>query len=331
MNSVIVKTIDSAHWQNQFIESLDEANRRGFYAKLGDHLVIKPNLCNILSPNCGATSDPRAVELLIRYFRSHAPGLRISIIESDNFERGAWEVFRRLGYEALATKYNVELVNLTEQPSIEIEVERVPYTLNLPFIFLQDPFFVSLALPKTHSYQKITAIFKNQFGCIPDKYKQRYHFYLDEILFALNTKLSVPDLSIVDGRIGMQGYGPVGGDPIQSNFVIVSNDPLLADVVCATHMGFDPKTIPYIAHATRRSARILDYRTLTPLPNVQKYAFIPHWQYRAIRGKIKVTRATSILNDKVKRLVYILFRLPGYLRERHLAALKNLLLPTRSR
>jgi uncharacterized protein (DUF362 family) len=316
MGEVIYKSINLANWEKTFGECLSEGYQKGWFSGLRRDMVIKPNLCNIVSHRAGATTDVRLVELLIDFVRSSKEDVQISIVESDNFERGAEEAFERLGYRQLAREKNVQLRNLTEEKAYSVTVHGVPYTMRIPTVFFTDCFFVSIALPKTHAYQKITAIYKNQFGCIPDAIKERYHEYLEEVLYALNNRLTIPDLSIVDGRIGMEGLGPVAGDPVTSRFILMSNDATAADIACAKLMGFDPRRIPYLKFACRKTGLAVEDVKLPSTANERRFRFIPKWQYRVIRGKIFVTRATIAVEGRGKRAVHIFFRLPSYLIER---------------
>jgi len=307
------------------MNSLDLAHQRDWLSNLKNRVVVKPNLCSIASPESGVTTDVRLIECLVKFLRESSPDVNISIIESDNFEREAEEVFRRLGYEALRKKYQVDLINLSKEPSFETKMNDIPYTLKIPKLFFEDLFFISVALPKTHAYQKITAIYKNQFGCIPDKFKERYHQYLEEVLYVLNNRLFVPDLSIIDGRVGMERYGPVDGDRVESGFMLLSRDATLADITCARLMGFNPKKIPYLRYACKKKGLEIDSIQEPAKSLCRKYSFVPMWQYRVIRGKIKVTRATIALNNRGKRMVHIFFRLPSYIKERKLIPLRTYL------
>ena len=56
-------------------------------------------------------------------------------------------------------------------------------------------------------------------------------------------------ISIVDGIIGGQGNGPESPDPINSNILIMGNNPVAVDAVAARTMGFDPLKIPSIKKA----------------------------------------------------------------------------------
>jgi len=55
--------------------------------------------------------------------------------------------------------------------------------------------------------------------------------------------------SLIDGIIGMDGAGPMQGDPVNSNVVIGGTDPVAVDMVAARVMGFDWRKIPVIREA----------------------------------------------------------------------------------
>lgn len=55
--------------------------------------------------------------------------------------------------------------------------------------------------------------------------------------------------TIIDGIIGMEGSGPMQGDPVHSDVVIFGKDPVATDMVAARVMGFDWRKIPVIREA----------------------------------------------------------------------------------
>ncbi|SPF38006.1 conserved hypothetical protein [Syntrophobacter sp. SbD1] len=55
--------------------------------------------------------------------------------------------------------------------------------------------------------------------------------------------------SIIDGTIGMEGIGPMQGEPVASNVVIGGADAVAVDMVAARVMGFDWRKIPIIREA----------------------------------------------------------------------------------
>ena len=55
--------------------------------------------------------------------------------------------------------------------------------------------------------------------------------------------------TIIDGEIGMEGAGPMQGNPKKCGIFISGADPVAADAVAATMMGFDWRKIPIIREA----------------------------------------------------------------------------------
>jgi uncharacterized protein (DUF362 family) len=55
----------------------------------------------------------------------------------------------------------------------------------------------------------------------------------------------------VDGIVGMEGDGPMGGDPVRAGVVLAGSDPVAVDAVATQIMGFDPAKVPTIHNAGR--------------------------------------------------------------------------------
>ena len=55
--------------------------------------------------------------------------------------------------------------------------------------------------------------------------------------------------SVIDGIVGMDGSGPMQGDPVASGVVLVGTDPVATDAVAATVMGYNWRYIPMIREA----------------------------------------------------------------------------------
>jgi uncharacterized protein (DUF362 family) len=59
-----------------------------------------------------------------------------------------------------------------------------------------------------------------------------------------------PDLGVIDGFVGMEGNGPVGGTAFDSRVALASRDALAADIIATKIMGFDPKRVLYLTSLT---------------------------------------------------------------------------------
>lgn len=102
--------------------------------------------------------------------------------------------------------------------------------------------------------------------------------------------------TIIDGEIGMEGAGPMQGNPIKCGVFISSEDPVAADAVAATMMGFDWEKIPVIREAFSLSelpvsqckpeeiiieSNVLEWNgTLENLQNQKHFDFMPHFGWK---------------------------------------------------
>jgi len=60
------------------------------------------------------------------------------------------------------------------------------------------------------------------------------------------SKVLWPDLVVIDGMTGMEGDGPIDGDPVELGIAIASADALKADGIAARVMGLEPESIGYL-------------------------------------------------------------------------------------
>jgi hypothetical protein len=103
----------------------------------------------------------------------------------------------------------------------------------------------------------VTLGIKNMKGCLYRREKIRYHQLvprddsesevktLDLAISDLATIL-LPQITVIDGYIGMEGLGPSGGEPIKSDFAVASINALGADIIGCVIMGKDPSLVPHL-------------------------------------------------------------------------------------
>lgn len=220
-------------------------------------VLIKPNLCTFMGPETGATTDVRLVEALIQLFNDLEPTCRIAVVESKSQSGEAPDKFRRLGYEVLEKKYdNVRLVNLDDQRLYALDENIYDEQIRIPEIFLESNYFVSVAKLKTSDQQRISCVFKNQFGCIPGR-KEKYHPWLSQVIVDVNHALT-PDLCIIDGVFAMEGRGPTSGKSKRMDLLIVGKNPVATDTVAAQLMGIKPENVPHLKEAAKRGMGRMD-------------------------------------------------------------------------
>jgi uncharacterized protein (DUF362 family) len=222
-------------------------------------VVIKPNLCDIVCWDTGVTTDPRWLGVLATQLRLIRPDVQICVVESDAISayktyRSCDETFDRLGYLEAAREHGIEAINLSSAENLEIAIPAVPYPIRIPQLLLEEFYFISIANLKVHPYERMTAILKNSLGLLTDADISLLHPYLSTIISRLYS-LCPPDLCIVDGRIGLEGQGPILGDPVRMDTVIFSNDALAADVTASQLMQVPPQEVPHLRQIARDLGR----------------------------------------------------------------------------
>jgi uncharacterized protein (DUF362 family) len=90
---------------------------------------------------------------------------------------------------------------------------------------------------------------KNMYGTFPQENKARYHrFGIEDVICDVNRAFT-PNLTVIDGTVGGEGYGPLSCTPVNSQTVIASNDVVAADAVSCLIMGYDPFDIVHLKRA----------------------------------------------------------------------------------
>jgi uncharacterized protein (DUF362 family) len=220
-------------------------------------VVIKPNLCDIATWETGVTTDPTWLTVLAQELRTLWPGIAIKVVESDAISayrafRSCDETYDRLGFREIAAAADVELINLSREESWEVGISTFPEPLRIPALLFEDFFFVSVANVKLHPYERFTGVMKNNYGLLPQPDRSALHMRLPEVLFSIY-QLCRTDLAILDGRIGLEGKGPIIGRPKRLNRLIMGTDALAVDHVACKLIGLDHKSIPHLKYASRQT------------------------------------------------------------------------------
>ncbi len=209
----------------------------GLNFKKNASVVIKPNVCYHKNVENMVITDPRVLEAIINIVKRRTKN--VIVVESDSHSGTAdWRV-RKSGVMDLIEKCNVEFLNLSEDDFEEGEVGGL--TLQIPKTVLKADFFINAPKVKTCNVEHtfITISMKNMFGTLGNKKKPNLHSQLMEILVFLNRTIR-QDLIIVDGIVGMQGLGPIQGEPVNLGLIISGLNPVTVDAVCCQIMGINP-------------------------------------------------------------------------------------------
>ena len=121
----------------------------------------------------------------------------------------------------------------------------------LPRTVIEADLVISVPKMKTHHWADVSISLKNMYGIVPGiKYgwpKSILHQNgISASIIALYASLPF-DFAVVDGIVGMEGDGPLFGDPVTSGVLVMGADGVAVDATCTRLMGFDPAQVSYLA------------------------------------------------------------------------------------
>ena len=106
---------------------------------------------------------------------------------------------------------------------------------------------------KTHHWAGVTLSMKNLFGVVPGVAygwpKNVLHWKgIDRSILDINAAVPA-HFVIADGIVGMEGNGPLHGAPRTLGRIVLADDPVAADFMCARLMGLNPLRVAHLAQA----------------------------------------------------------------------------------
>ncbi|MFO1476973.1 MAG: DUF362 domain-containing protein [Verrucomicrobiota bacterium] len=229
----------------------------GFFERVpaGASVFLKPNLTfPIYRPGVMTSYEClKAVTTLLA-----GKGYKVIIGEADSGGYNRFsidEVFKGMGIDKLAQETGSRIVNLSfcEPEWMEVRAGFRRLRVPVPKLLLREiGAFITLPVPKVHLNTRVSMSIKNQWGCIQEPSERlKLHPYFAEVMYELNSKLPLAH-SIIDGRIGLNRSGPMLGDPVDLNWLLVSNDLVAADRICCRLMQIDENSIGHLQHFRKR-------------------------------------------------------------------------------
>jgi len=219
--------------------------RAGIAAMLepGFRVTIKPNLVVARPADGGATTHPQIVEGITRFLRGNG-------IDDITIAEGSWvgadtrRAFETCGYTNLSKKYGVQLLDTKRDRIVSVKGPRGA-DVKICESALDTDFLINVPVLKGHCQTGLTCCIKNMKGFIPDSEKRRYHSAgLSGPIAALGAAIK-PNLHIIDSICGDLDFEE-GGNPVESNRLILGFDPVQLDSYCAALIGYSPDEIGYL-------------------------------------------------------------------------------------
>jgi len=224
----------------------------------GKKILIKPNAGRKGTAKSALCTNPEIIRGLIRFFKAREAG---EIFVGDGALTGinVWEAMETAGITAVCQEEGATLVNLDDCAPIDKEIPNGTMVNKLRFCSLvfEADIVVSVPVIKTHMYTGVTLSIKNMKGCLLKREKMILHRIdkpcpddskgrcLDWGIADMASVL-LPDYSVMDGTICMEGFGPSAGTQINLDLVVASKDPTAADYVGVMLMGMPYNSISHI-------------------------------------------------------------------------------------
>ncbi|MFH1176742.1 MAG: DUF362 domain-containing protein [Acidobacteriota bacterium] len=258
---------------------LDDVRR---LAELGGmRRALSPSALTILKDNIswhfpypGANTTPWQLEGTILALRG-AGYSDLVCVANDTVVTNPIKGERRNGYDrvlahhAVPVRYNCfanDLRWVRYQPRARLQVlPRIfPDGIEIPEIF-PGTNIVHLPTVKCHIYTTTTGAMKNALGGLLATRRHYTHPWIHETLvdlLAIQQEIHAGLFAIMDGTTAGDGPGPRTMRPIRKDVLLASADQVAIDAVAARLMGFDPRSIRYLAQAQERGLGVADPRDI---------------------------------------------------------------------
>ena len=243
----------------------------------GESVLLKPNLHAVADPATASVSDPALIGALIDWAQACGAG---DILVADGPFYGNREPERNFtdtGMAEAVESRGARWQPVNDGPWREFRDHSADWP---PLVRLFEPAFtydrlINVAVAKTHMDCLVTLGMKNLKGLLHPEDKALFHQMpdLDRALLALNQVVR-PDLTIVDGTLGMEGLGPHAGSVANWGYLFAGRDTMAVDVVVAPGMGVgveEARTLRYAVEAGLVDPGRIEVRGADPATIVRRF------------------------------------------------------------
>jgi uncharacterized protein (DUF362 family) len=177
-------------------------------------------------------------------------------------------VFEQLGYTDLAKTLHVPLVNLHSGDLVDVAVPGgfVFDKITLHRSLAEVDMLCSVPMMKTHQLATVTLGMKNLIGTFPGTVYQSVRGHMHDLAAKVEptaasavvvdmVRANKLGLVVIDGSMAMEGNGPSMGKTFKMDVIIAGTNPVAADMVASSVMGFEPTEVPTFLWANKAGMR----------------------------------------------------------------------------
>jgi uncharacterized protein (DUF362 family) len=217
------------------------------FIRPGDRVLVKVNAAAPVPPSVRPeVTDPEVLGEIVRILREGGASKVIAGDEA-NWHVKTRESFKGSGIEEAVLKAGGEVCYFDEEPRV---IEDVPDCgifdkISIPRVVKEVDRIVNVPKMKTSFIAVVTLGIKNHLGYLSFEDRLKFHRMVD-LAYVLSDILKVikTDLTIIDGIVAMEGYGPHAGTAKRMDALIAGRDVVATDVVATSIMGIDPYEPP---------------------------------------------------------------------------------------
>lgn len=220
----------------------------------GKRVLLKPNMLGPYSPDKGITTHPSLIRSLVKALKKR--GATCWVGDNPGLS----------GYAANERSARVSgILKAADGGYVNFAKKTVLVSLKSPFLkelvisraVLDADLLINVPKFKTHVQTRITGGIKNMFGILVGAEKARVHFAVprprqfSEALVDIY-QIRVPDLTVMDAVVGMEGNGPSGKELRFVGKVLASRNAVCLDGLMAAMMGIPAKDVDHLDIAGQR-------------------------------------------------------------------------------
>jgi uncharacterized protein (DUF362 family) len=271
------------------------------YVDKNSKVFIKPNF-TFPRYSEGVTTSPELLKCLVELLKTRVGTVIMGESDGGNNSFKADEAFERHNMYQICKEIGVEVVNLSTLPSEIIESRILGKTVKvqLPKLLLEEiDCFVSVPVLKVHVMTTVSLSLKNSWGCVPDTMRGMHHQNLSHKL-ALIASLIKPKIIVMDGTYALNKHGPMYGEPVKTNLVLIADNTVAADALGARLMGFSPQSIKHITVAEKARLGSTKLEDVEISQDWQQY----RRQFRIERTLIDKASVLPFNSDMLAKLIF---------------------------
>jgi uncharacterized protein (DUF362 family) len=221
----------------------------------GKRILLKPNLVETYKVSEHINTHPAVLKGAIETFLAYGAA-EVFLAEGPGHCRDSLLLLEESGVAEALAEDRIRFIDLNYDDvySVLNSGGRSPLkSLFFPETLQGADLIVSVAKMKTHHWAGVTLSMKNLFGVMPGSLygwpKNVLHWAgIHKTILDIYATLK-PHLTIVDGIVGMEGDGPIMGDPCSARVLVMGRNMPAVDATCARIMGINPWKIPHLAKA----------------------------------------------------------------------------------